>query len=101
MSPSAWPAKSRIQERLAGFPDLPVDIEDMFSSDDKIVTRLVWHGSHTGSYAGIKATGKRLQIPDFAIWCFEDGKVVEISTIQDQFTLLKQAGYFSGEVYAA
>jgi hypothetical protein len=38
----------------------------MFSSDDKIVTRLGWRGTHTGSYAGIKATGKRVQVPDFA-----------------------------------
>jgi hypothetical protein len=28
-------SKRRIQERLAGFPDLSVDIEDMFSADDK------------------------------------------------------------------
>jgi hypothetical protein len=36
--------KGRIQERLAGFPDLSVDIEDMFSADDKINTRLVGAG---------------------------------------------------------
>jgi predicted ester cyclase len=33
--------KRRIQERLAGFPDLSVDIEDMFSAHDRVVTRLV------------------------------------------------------------
>jgi predicted ester cyclase len=93
--------KRRIQERLTGFPDLSVDIADMFSARDKIVTTLVWRGTHTGSYAGIKATGKRVQVPDFASWRFEDGKVVEISTIQDQFALLKQAGYPPGDVYTA
>jgi predicted ester cyclase len=40
-------SKRRIQERLAGFPDLPADIEDMFSADDKVVTRLVWRETHT------------------------------------------------------
>jgi predicted ester cyclase len=93
--------KGRIQERLADFPDLSVDIEDMFSADDKIITRLVWHGTHTGSYTGIKATGKRVRVPDFASWRFEDGKVVEISMIQDQFALLKQVGYLPDDVYAA
>jgi hypothetical protein len=34
-----------------------------------------------------------VQVPDFAIWRFKDGQVVEISTIQDQFALLKQIGY--------
>ena len=85
--------KRRIQEQPAAFPDLPADIEDMFSADDKAVTRLVWHGTHTGSYAGIKAAGKRVQVMDFAIWRFRAGQVVEIPTIQDQFALLKQIGY--------
>jgi predicted ester cyclase len=91
----------RIQERLAGFPDLTTDIVDMFSVDDKIVTRLVWRGTHTGSYGGIKASGKQVAVPGFAVWRCEGGKVVEISTIQDQFSLLKQIGYLPGEVCAA
>jgi hypothetical protein len=33
--------KRRIQERLAGFGDPTTTIEDMFSENDKIVTRLV------------------------------------------------------------
>jgi predicted ester cyclase len=86
--------KRRIQERLEGFPDLPVDIEDLFSADDKVVTRLVWRGIHTGSYAGIKATGKRVEVPGFAIWRFEDGQVVEVSTIQDRFALLSRLDIF-------
>jgi predicted ester cyclase len=66
--------KRRIWERLTGFPDLSADIEDMFSAHDKIVTRLAWRGTHTGSYAGAEATGKRVQVPDFASWHFEDAK---------------------------
>ena len=93
--------KRRIQERLAGFPDLTTTIEDMFSAHDKIVTRLVWRGMHTGSYDGVKATGKPVEVRDFAVWRFANGKVAEISTIQDQFALAKQIGYFPEGVYAA
>ncbi len=89
--------KRRIQEWLAGFPDLTATIEDMFSAHDKIVTRLVWRGTHAGSYGGVKATGKPVQVRDFAVWRFEDGQVAEIPTIQDQFALLKQMGYFPAE----
>ena len=92
--------KRRIQERLAGFPDLTTTIEDMFSAHDKVVTRLVWRGTHTGSYGGSRP-GKPVEVRDFAVWRFEDGKVSEISTIQDQFGLPKQIGYFPEEVYAA
>jgi predicted ester cyclase len=50
---------------------------------------------------GIEAAGKQVEVPDFAVWRFEGGKVAEISTLQDQFALLKQIGYLPGEVYAA
>lgn len=93
--------KRRIQERLVGFPDLSTDIVDMFSADDKIVTRLVCRGTHTGPYGGIQATGSEVEVPDFAVWRFEDGKVAEISTIQDRFALLKQIGYLPDGVCAA
>jgi len=85
--------KRRIQERQAGFPDLTTSIEDMFSANYKIVTRLVWRGTHTGSYGGVEATGQPVEVRDFAVWRFNDGKVAEISTTQDQFSLLKQIGY--------
>jgi hypothetical protein len=41
--------KRRIQERLAGFPDLTTTIEDIFSAHDKVVTRLVWRPAHMGT----------------------------------------------------
>jgi steroid delta-isomerase-like uncharacterized protein len=93
--------KRRIEERLAAFPDLTTTIEDMFSAHDKITTRLVWRGTHTGRYGGVKTTGKPVEVRDLAVWRFADGKVAEISTIQDQFALLKPIGYLQEEVYAA
>jgi steroid delta-isomerase-like uncharacterized protein len=90
--------KRRIEERLAAFPDLTTTIEDMFSAHDKITTRLVWRGTLTGRYGGVRATGKPVEVRDLAVWRFGDGKVAEISTIQDQFALLKQIGYLQEEV---
>jgi predicted ester cyclase len=73
----------------------------VFSAHDKIVTRLVWRGTPTSSYEGVKATGKPVQVRGFAVWRFEDGKVAEISTIQDQLAPLKQIGYLPEGVYVA
>jgi ketosteroid isomerase-like protein len=73
----------------------------MFSAHDKIVPRLVWRGTRARSYGGVKATGEPVEVRDFAVWRFADGKVAEISMIQDQFTFQKQIGYFPQEVYAA
>ncbi len=58
-------------------------------------------GTHTGSCGGVKATGKPVEARGFAVWRFVDGKLTEISTIQDQLALLKQIGYFPEEIYAA
>ncbi len=65
------------------------------------MTRLVWRGTDAGSYGGVEATCKPVEVRDFAVWRFKDGKVAEISTMQDQFSLLKQIGYLPGGVYPA
>jgi steroid delta-isomerase-like uncharacterized protein len=96
----AGPA-GRIRERLTAFPDLTTTIEDMFVSGDKLAVTLIWRGTHTGAYGGVPATGKPVEVRDTAIWHFRDGKVAEILTLQDQFGLLKQVGYFPDSVHAA
>jgi steroid delta-isomerase-like uncharacterized protein len=91
----------RITERLTGFPDLTTSIVDMFVSGDKLAVSLIWRGTHTGTYGGVPATGKPVEVRDTAIWHFRDGKVVEILTLQDQFGFLKQIGYLPESVRAA
>jgi predicted ester cyclase len=91
----------RIRDRLAAFPDLTTSIEDMFVAGNKLAVTLIWRGTHTGSYGGIAATGKSVEVRDTAIWHFRDGKVAEILTIQDQFAILKQIGYLPDSIYAA
>ena len=92
---------SRIRNRLTAFPDLTTRIEDMFVCGNKLAVTLMWSGTHTGSYGGLPATGKTVEVRDSAIWHFRDGKVTEILTIQDQFAILKQTGYLPESVYAA
>ena len=91
----------RIKDRLRGFPDLTTTIEEMLQVGDTAVTRLVWRGTHTGPYGGIKPTRKAVEVADMAIWRFADGKVVEIWTLQDHFGLLKQLGCLPNGWYAA
>lgn len=91
----------RIRDRLTGFPDLTTSIEDMFVSGDKLAITLIWRGTHAGDYGGVGATGQPVEVRDTAIWHFQDGKVTEVLTLQDQFGLLKQIGYLPDSVYAA
>ncbi len=91
----------RIRDRLTAFPDLTTSIEDMFVSGDKLAVTLIWRGTHDGRYGGVPATGKPVEVRDTAIWHFQNGKVVEILTLQDQFGMLKQIGYLPEGVHAA
>ena len=50
---------------------------------------------------GVNAVGKVAEIRDFAGWRFEDGKVPEIPTIQDQFARPRHIGYLPEGVYPA
>ncbi len=96
----AGPA-GRIRERLAGFPDLTTSIGDMFVLGDKLAVTLIWRETHTGPYGGVPPTGQLVEVRDTAIWHFQDGKVAEILTLQDQFGMLKQIGYLPEGVHAA
>ena len=93
--------RGRILERLAGFPDLTTEIVELFAAADKVVVHLIWRGTHTGTYGGVPATGKPVEIRDSAIWRVSDGKVQEILTLQDQFGFLKQVGYLPADVVPA
>ena len=52
-----------------GLPGLTAAIEDMFSAHDKIVTRLVWRGTPTGSYgaSGLPASRCRSEALPFGV----------------------------------
>ena len=70
----------------------------MFALDDRVVVRPQWTGTHTGEYSGVPPTGKAVRVPGLAIWRFENGKVVEIWSVQDQFSLLQQIGVIAPEI---
>jgi hypothetical protein len=93
--------KRRIQERLAGFP--------ISRRRSRICSQLAIKSPRClfdlermpGPYGASRRPASPVEVRDFAVWRFGDGKVVEISTIQDQFALLKQIGYLQEEIYAA
>lgn len=92
--------KQRILDRRSAFPDLTTDIQLLHADHAIVAIHLIWRGTHTGSYGGVEPTGKRVEVSDIAIWRFENGRVAEIRTVQDQFGLLSQIGYLPETVYA-
>ena len=64
------------EESFPIWSDRVYGVDRMISKGDTVVTEIHWTGVHTGEdYAGIPATGKRVEM--VAVWIvdFKDGKV--------------------------
>ena len=76
----------------AAFADLKRMVEDLIAEGDKVAVRITARGSHTGTFQGIAATGKRTEITGIAIRQIADGKIVAEWVVNDQLGLLQQIG---------
>ncbi len=93
--------KRNVANRLAGFPDISITIEEQIAAGDTVVTRLLWRGTHTGPYSGVPPTGKPVEARSIAIWHFASGKAVEAWNVLDQFGLLPQIGAIPPQITGA
>lgn len=59
------------------FSEIKVEVLDMVAEDDKVVTRKVISGKHTGELFGIAPTAKKVEIKVIDIFTVYDGKLKE------------------------
>ena len=70
-------------------------------SDDTVTVQVRWTGTHTGSYGGVPATNRAVDVRVISIWRFVDNKVVENWALQDQFGLVQQVDYLPANLTSA
>ena len=63
--------------RLAGIPDLKVEIETMLVEGDKVAASFVYSGTHGGTYFGVSPTGRKLRFTSCDIFRIVDGRIAE------------------------
>lgn len=85
---NAW--KDRVRMFATAFTAMNVAIHDQIAEGDKVVTRTVWSGVHSGRFHGIPATGRRVAADEIQITRMLDGKVAERWSLLDMPSLLKQ-----------
>lgn len=66
------------------------ELEDIYATEDKVVTRVKLVGKHTGEFMGFPATGKELTWETTEIWRVANGKFVERWAQDDLYSLIKQ-----------
>ena len=76
----------------AAFDGFRAEILDQVAAGDKVVTRKVFRGTHTGPFQGIEPTGAEVEIHVIDIVRVEDGRIVEHWGLVDRLGLLAQLG---------
>lgn len=84
--------RKAIERIRAAFPDWHEEVVDMIAEDNKVVTRYISTGTHLGDYAGIKGTGRKVELDEISIYRIEGGKVVEQWCLSDDLSTLRQLG---------
>jgi predicted ester cyclase len=76
----------------AAFDDFRAEILDQVVEADKVVTRKVFRGIHSGSFQGIEPTGTEVEIHVIDIVRVRDDQIVEHWNCVDRLGLLAQLG---------
>ena len=77
---------------LSAFTDRQVEIADQVVAGDKVATRWIATGVHSGAFNGIPATGCHVRMTGISITRLTGGKVVETWEVTDDAGLLRQLG---------
>jgi steroid delta-isomerase-like uncharacterized protein len=81
---------ARIAETRLAFPDLEMTIEQQVAEGSWVATRVTYRGTHMGEFAGVPATGRRIEYSGTAMDRLENGKVVEMWHTVNIHLLMRQ-----------
>jgi len=72
------------------FSDFKITVLDQIAEDDKVVTRAIITGIHTGEFQGRPATGNHVKVSVIAIDRISNGKIIEHWAEMDFSNFLQQ-----------
>lgn len=84
--------KKFIRTYRAAFPDVHMHPDLLFTDGDLVAIRFTAHGTHSGEFMGVPATGKKFQVTGIVINRLADGHIVEGWSEFDQAGMLVQLG---------
>ncbi|MEY4383312.1 MAG: hypothetical protein RI995_854 [Bacteroidota bacterium] len=85
-------AKAYYENFVTGFSDRQFIVKEIFADGDKLVKHWEFKGKHTGSFFGIPATGKSVDVFGCTIAKMKDGKITEEEDFMDNLVFMQQLG---------
>ena len=93
LAPTKDGVKAFFRMQRAAFPDLRMDVEDVVANGDKAVARVRYTGTHQGSFMGMPASGKSVDVQLIDMFRFgDDGLVREHWGVLDALAMMQQLG---------
>lgn len=84
--------KHHVADWIRGFPDLRFTVEEIIAEGDRVVSRSVLRGSHTGTWLGIPPTGKQIDIRMSVTHRIENAMIAEDWVLVEALGLFQQLG---------
>ncbi len=82
--------KHHAERFLQAFPDLFVTIDELHADGNMVTVRGTHRATHKGTWAGAKATDRKVVIPWSSRIRVEDGRIAEAWTEMDTTSFLRQ-----------
>ena len=74
----------------ASFPDLHFEVHDVLVDGDRAAVNLTFTGTQTGTWKDLPPSGRRAQAQEMMFFRFEDGRLVELWEVFDEWELRRQ-----------
>ncbi|MGW6875899.1 ester cyclase [Streptomyces xanthophaeus] len=81
---------------LDAFPDLKIDIQDIFGAGDKVTALVNFRGTHLGTFQQFEATGRTVSYRSVEVYRMEGEKIAEEWVAPDLLSLMQQIAPAAG-----
>jgi steroid delta-isomerase-like uncharacterized protein len=76
----------------SGFSDIQWELEETIAENDKVAARFTMRGTHNGTFFGVPATLRTIEVKAINFYRFYNNKIIEEFGQPDLLTLLQQIG---------
>lgn len=84
--------KDRVRALREAFPDVRFVVDEIVGENDVVAVRYRWEGTHSGTFLGIPATGRRAAVRGMDFYRFKNGLIAEHWDNMDELSMLTQLG---------